>query len=113
MKRILIALAIGYGLWDYYLKPSESPVLTNIAEDGSVLSAPVLQAPQPSFLPLGAAPAAVRSSAKAAESYHCDGRTHCSQMHSCEEAMYFLRNCPGTQMDGEADGIPCERQWCH
>ena len=40
----------------------------------------------------------------------CDGRTHCSQMTSCDEATFFLRNCPGTQMDG--DGIPCESQWC-
>ena len=44
--------------------------------------------------------------------YRCDGRTHCSQMTSCEEATFFLRNCPGTKMDGNNDGIPCERQWC-
>jgi cold shock CspA family protein len=44
--------------------------------------------------------------------YRCDGRTHCSQMTSCAEATFFLRNCPGTQMDGDGDGIPCERQWC-
>ena len=42
----------------------------------------------------------------------CDGRTHCSQMTSCSEAAWFLRNCPGTQMDGDGDGVPCERQWC-
>lgn len=44
--------------------------------------------------------------------FRCDGRTHCSQMTSCAEAKFFLKNCPGTQMDGEGDGIPCERQWC-
>lgn len=44
-------------------------------------------------------------------SYRCDGRTHCSQMNSYEEALFFLRNCPGTQMDGDGDGIPCERQF--
>jgi cold shock CspA family protein len=48
----------------------------------------------------------------AASMYRCDGRTHCSQMNSCDEATYFLRNCPGTQMDGDGDGIPCERQLC-
>jgi cold shock CspA family protein len=42
----------------------------------------------------------------------CDGRTHCSQMTSCEEAKFFLNNCPGTQMDGDGNGVPCERQWC-
>jgi hypothetical protein len=44
--------------------------------------------------------------------FRCDGRTHCSQMTSCEEAKFFLRTCPGTKMDGDNDGIPCERQWC-
>ncbi len=44
--------------------------------------------------------------------YHCDGRVRCSQMHSCDEATWFLRNCPGVKLDGEGDGIPCERQWC-
>lgn len=47
-----------------------------------------------------------------ARTFHCDGRTHCSQMTSCEEATYFLRNCPGTKMDGNHDGVPCEQQWC-
>ena len=44
--------------------------------------------------------------------YRCDGRTMCSQMASCEEATFFLRNCPNVQMDGDGDGIPCEQQWC-
>ena len=48
-----------------------------------------------------------------ASKYVCDGRQHCSQMHSCEEATWFLRHCPNTKMDGEGDGIPCEQQWCN
>ncbi len=48
-----------------------------------------------------------------AAGYGCEGKTHCSQMTSCEEAEYYLRNCPGTEMDGDGDGIPCESQWCH
>ncbi len=44
--------------------------------------------------------------------YRCDGRRHCSQMTSCEEATFFLRNCPGVQMDGNGDGVPCEQHWC-
>lgn len=42
----------------------------------------------------------------------CDGRTHCSQMTSCAEATFFLKNCPGVLMDGNHDGVPCEQQWC-
>src|SRR5258706_65557 len=44
--------------------------------------------------------------------FRCDGRIYCSQMTSCAEATYFLRNCPGVKMDGNNDGVPCERQWC-
>jgi hypothetical protein len=47
-----------------------------------------------------------------APAFRCDGRTHCSQMTSCAEATFFLRNCPGTKMDGNNDGVPCEQQWC-
>ena len=45
-------------------------------------------------------------------SYQCDGRQHCSQMRSCDEAKFFLKNCPNPKMDGNHDGIPCEQQWC-
>ncbi|GAB2680688.1 cold shock domain-containing protein [Aliiglaciecola aliphaticivorans] len=44
------------------------------------------------------------------QNFSCDGRQHCSQMTSRAEAEYFLRNCPNTKMDGDRDGIPCERQ---
>ncbi|HEY4083924.1 MAG TPA: cold shock domain-containing protein [Burkholderiaceae bacterium] len=44
--------------------------------------------------------------------FQCDGRQYCSQMHSCKEAKFFLKNCPGTRMDGDHDGVPCEQQWC-
>jgi cold shock CspA family protein len=44
--------------------------------------------------------------------YRCDGRKHCSEMTSCAEARFFLANCPGTKMDGDHDGVPCEQQWC-
>jgi hypothetical protein len=42
----------------------------------------------------------------------CDGRRHCSQMTSCAEAQFYLHHCPGTEMDGDHDGIPCENQFC-
>lgn len=55
-----------------------------------------------------ARPAAASNPASA---FKCDGRTHCSQMRSYEEAVFFIRNCPGTKMDGNHDGVPCERQF--
>jgi hypothetical protein len=56
--------------------------------------------------------AAASSSAAPAARFSCDGRKSCSQMTSCAEATYFLPKCPGVQMDGNRDGIPCEVQWC-
>ena len=44
--------------------------------------------------------------------FRCDGRRYCTQMTSCQEAKYFLANCPGVKMDGNGDGVPCEMQWC-
>ncbi|KQX99397.1 cold-shock protein [Rhodanobacter sp. Root480] len=55
---------------------------------------------------------ATRALPASAPSFNCDGRTRCSQMTSCAEATYFLKQCPGTQMDGDGDGEPCESQWC-
>ena len=46
------------------------------------------------------------------EQFKCDGRVYCSQMTSCAEATYFINHCPNTKMDGNNDGIPCEKQWC-
>jgi hypothetical protein len=42
----------------------------------------------------------------------CDRRTRCKQMNSCAEATWFLQHCPGVEMDGNHDGVPCEQQWC-
>lgn len=66
--------------------------------------APVSSRSVPS--PVAAAPT------PAAATYRCDGRTHCSQMTSCAEATWFINHCPGTTMDGNHDGVPCEQQWC-
>jgi hypothetical protein len=65
-------------------------------------------------VPTAARPPAPLPPARVAEAqgFRCDGRTHCAQMRSCAEATYFLTHCPGVAMDGNGDGIPCERQWC-
>ena len=55
---------------------------------------------------------ALRSGGSSVTTFKCDGRTYCSQMTSCAEATFFLKNCPGTKMDGDNNGIPCEKQWC-
>jgi len=59
------------------------------------------------------APVPTRIEAPSVESvFQCDGRRRCTQMRSCAEARFFLATCPGAEMDGDRDGIPCEDQHC-
>jgi hypothetical protein len=125
MKKWIVLLAAGFAIWHFYFKQSASPVITNVSDDGTLLSEPVIKQPSEGFSFDSLLPSSFSldsSSSKPATSsaqvsgqaakYRCDGRTHCSQMRSCEEATFFLRNCPGTKMDGNRDGVPCEQQWC-
>jgi cold shock CspA family protein len=86
----MVAALGGYGYTHYEKRVSAAP-----AAPQGVWSAP--------------GPATVRP---ATAVFQCDGRKRCSQMTSCEEATFFLKNCPGTEMDGDRDGIPCEQQHC-
>jgi len=44
----------------------------------------------------------------------CKQKRYCSQMTSCKEAKHYLKLCGKyARMDGNHDGVPCERQWCH
>jgi hypothetical protein len=44
-------------------------------------------------------------------SYAC-GKIRCGEMKTCKEAIFHLKNCPGVEVDGDGDGIPCEEQLC-
>ena len=44
--------------------------------------------------------------------FECLGKVSCSEMSSCEEAKYYMLNCPNTQLDPDKDGIPCEKSVC-
>jgi predicted negative regulator of RcsB-dependent stress response len=101
MKKIIILLIVGILAWKGYSKyQSHNVALASEQQEASVMIE-VMTERKPeiaSTLPLA--------------SHKCDGRVHCSQMTSCEEATFFLRNCPGVKMDGNNDGVPCEMQWC-
>jgi endonuclease YncB( thermonuclease family) len=70
--------------------------------------APASQAPAAPIQPVVAPSPSITT----ASAMRCDGRQYCSQMTSCAEAKWFLKNCPGMKMDGNNDGVPCEQQWC-
>ncbi|MBO9828243.1 excalibur calcium-binding domain-containing protein [Xanthomonas sp. A2111] len=87
---LLVVLAVaGYAVLRFVAAPPVDPAAP-AAPIASVVTAPASPAP----------------------AFQCDGRTHCAQMTSCAEAVYFLQHCPGVEMDGNHDGVPCERQWC-
>ena len=51
-------------------------------------------------------------STTSAQTYTCSGKKYCSQMSSCEEATFYMNSCGVSTMDGDGDGVPCERQFC-
>jgi endonuclease YncB( thermonuclease family) len=38
----------------------------------------------------------------------CGGKRYCSQMVSCEEATFYLKQCGNKKLDKNGDGVPCE-----
>jgi hypothetical protein len=99
MKRLIIVVLVVLAAWQGYeqyqsrrfaRETTATADATQIAETSSVGRIP-----------------------KQSTSFKCDGRIYCSQMTSCAEAKFFLENCPGVKMDGDNDGIPCEKQWCN
>ena len=93
-KIILLVIIAGFG-WKLYVRERvPARTVLPVAHDTSA----------PSTIP--------ELVATTEQHFSCDGRLHCSQMTSCAEATYFLKNCPGTKMDGDHDGIPCEQQHC-
>jgi len=99
MKRIvilMILLAIGWKLYDRTHGAREKMAVRHVPTTESVTETPTIR----------------QLVGTADKHFTCDGRKHCSQMTSCEEATYFQQNCPGTKMDGDHDGIPCEQQLC-
>ena len=99
MRRFIIIVLLALAAWHGYGKYQSRHAGSLIAET-------------PTDVPKAVSSPAVQSSVETAPLFRCDGRTHCSQMTSCAEATFFLKNCPGVKMDGNNDGRPCEKQWC-
>lgn len=100
---LALLLAVSGGVWLFGHLGTPGPVMQPAASAAGASSA--TGAPSAAF-----APPAPSSAATA--TFRCDGRRYCSEMASCAEATWVLRHCPGTEMDGDGDGIPCEGQFC-
>jgi hypothetical protein len=100
MKRLIIAVLLVLAVWQGY----EQYQWRRFARETTMVTADATKIAETS---------SVGRILKQSTSFKCDGRVYCSQMTSCAEAKLFLENCPGVKMDGDNDGIPCERQWCN
>lgn len=98
MKKLTFIIAISAGIWHFYSHEIQALWQKNKPATLSAIE--------------NKAKPKLKKSNTSAQKFRCDGRMHCSQMTSCEEAEFFLHNCPNTKMDGNHDGVPCERQWC-
>ncbi|UJF21942.1 excalibur calcium-binding domain-containing protein [Shewanella sp. OMA3-2] len=93
---VLVVLNLGIYGFNKYQDFNATPIITN--EDVEQMQW---------------APTAQPRSIIPSSQFRCEaGKTHCSQMRSCAEATFYINNCPGTKMDGNGDGVPCERQFC-
>ncbi len=109
LTRLLVIMAAGVaGVYTYDLYKTKRASQMRAASTAQIAPVPT---PSQFDRPWGQSPAGSPPPSRPS-SYSCDGRTHCSQMHSCAEATYFIQHCPNTKMDGDRDGIPCEDQWC-
>jgi len=41
--------------------------------------------------------------------YECGTKKFCTEMKSCEEALFHLQRCKRKSLDRDQDGIPCEK----
>ncbi|MDA8127158.1 MAG: excalibur calcium-binding domain-containing protein [Betaproteobacteria bacterium] len=89
MKKLLFLSLIAFGAWNYFEKQTSASI------DG-------VPAPNDDLRVAEAIPSGK------AQRFSCDGRIYCSDMTSRAEAEYFSKYCPGTKMDGDRDGMPCE-----
>jgi len=61
--------------------------------------------PQPPPVVSSASAPAIATPATSA----CGDKKHCSEMTSCEEARHYLATCGIKTVDGDGDGMPCEK----
>lgn len=56
-----------------------------------------------------ASPAVNAPKAAASSGFSCSGKRYCREMTSCEEAKFYLTSCDVRSLDGNKDGVPCEK----
>ncbi|KPU83262.1 hypothetical protein JI57_01840 [Psychromonas sp. PRT-SC03] len=86
MKKIIFMILLVVGIWK--LSPTENK--SSISELGTQLLSQaknIIKQEQTHFV--------------------CDERQYCRQMKSREEAIFFIENCPNTEIHKDDNGIAC------
>jgi micrococcal nuclease len=63
----------------------------------------------PSIAPVADAALPVATKPTASFDPNCGTKKYCSEMTSCEEAKFYLASCGANMLDGDTDGVPCEK----
>lgn len=50
-----------------------------------------------------------REHPRPAADFHCGEKSTCGEMDSCAEARFHLERCGLARLDGDGDGVPCEK----
>ena len=46
---------------------------------------------------------------RTSQHFTCGTKRYCTEMTSCAEAMFHFQQCGLVRLDGDRDGVPCER----
>ncbi|CDH45488.1 hypothetical protein BN874_2470004 [Candidatus Contendobacter odensis Run_B_J11] len=85
-------------LWEWRHPPAAAAVPV-------VPAAPVIMS-APSVAPR---PIPSKPTATASAGWTCEAKITCKQMSSCDEAKFYLTTCGVKRLDGNGDGVPCEK----
>lgn len=58
---------------------------------------------------MASTPAATTPTTVASGGFSCSGKRYCREMTSCAEAKFYLTQCGVHSLDGDKDGVPCEK----
>ncbi|MBU0912451.1 MAG: excalibur calcium-binding domain-containing protein [Gammaproteobacteria bacterium] len=98
-----ILVWLGYQSWYLFSAEAPLPAVTSFTETDEQQSGTTLL-DNPVWPPI---------QVQQGLQFQCEGKQHCSEMTSCEEAEFYLKNCPNVLIDGDNDGRACEKDCGH